>query len=81
MAYSVKSAAKALDMGVRTVWELVRTGEIDSFKIGNSRRIAREALTSYIKRAQAADGHGPTGPSTPPPPPGPKNARQTGFAA
>lgn len=74
MAYSVRTAAKVLDLSVRTVWDLVAKGEIDSFKIGASRRISRAALVAYIERAQADMTHPPSGPSSPPPPSGPKQA-------
>lgn len=76
MAYSVRTAAKVLDLGVRTVWDLVAKGEIESFKIGNARRIRRAALLDFIERHQEAT-HPPAGPSSPPPPPGPK----AGYAA
>lgn len=72
MAYSVRSAAKVLDLSVRTVWDLVSKGDIPSFKIGASRRITRTALAEYVERQIADATHPPSGPSTPPPPPGPK---------
>lgn len=80
MAYSVRSAAKALDLSVRVVWDLVAKGEIDSFKIGASRRITREALVAYIERKSAEraadETHPPAGPNTPPPPSGPGKAER-----
>jgi len=73
MAYSVRSAAKVLDLSVRTVWDLVSRGDIPSFKIGASRRISRAALAEYVERQAADATHPPAGPSSPPPPPGPKS--------
>ena len=49
IAYSVPHAAKVIDLGERTVWQLVQSGEIESFKIGTSRRIMRSALVDYLK--------------------------------
>jgi excisionase family DNA binding protein len=36
------------------MWELVRTGEIESVKIGASRRILRAALVAYIEAHRSA---------------------------
>lgn len=79
IAYRVPHAAQVVDLSERQMWKLVRDGEIESFKIGTSRRIPRAALVAYIERMRAEDDatHPPSGPSTPTPPPGPK----AGFAA
>ena len=50
IAYTVKHAAKVLDIGERTLWQLVNSGEVESFKIGWSRRVSRSALEDYVKR-------------------------------
>src|ERR1044071_896459 len=52
IAYNVPHAAQVIDLSERQVWELVRSGEIESFKIGASRRISRAALVAYVKRHQ-----------------------------
>lgn len=52
LAYSVRHAADVLDLSERRMWELVRTGEVESFKIGASRRIARSVLVAYVERLQ-----------------------------
>lgn len=54
MAYKVPHAAKVLDLGVRTVWQLVKDGEIESIKIGTSRRIPRAALEAFVERCREA---------------------------
>ena len=43
-------AARRLSLARSTLYELVLTGEIDSIKIGRSRRIPVDALTDYIDR-------------------------------
>lgn len=53
MAYKVDSAARILDLSERLVWTLVKSGEIDSFTVGRSRLITREALQTFIARKQA----------------------------
>lgn len=54
-----------LGIGRTFMFELIATGEIDSFKIGSRRRISHDTLTGYIERlraeqAAAADRHGRT---------------------
>lgn len=53
-AYRVPHAAKVLDLGVRTVWGLVHSGEIESIKIGSARRIPRAALVAYVEKLRGA---------------------------
>ncbi|WP_329108929.1 helix-turn-helix domain-containing protein [Micromonospora sp. NBC_01699] len=50
IAYTVKHAAKVMDLGERTIWSLVGSGEIESFKVGDSRRISRDALLAYVQK-------------------------------
>lgn len=50
IAYKVPHAAQVLDLSDRQMWELVRRGDIESFKIGASRRISRAALVAYIEQ-------------------------------
>lgn len=51
-----EEAARLLSIGRSSVYELIGTGEIVSFKIGNLRRIPRGALDDYIAAKQAAAG-------------------------
>ncbi len=41
-------AAERLDLGRTTVYALIASGELGSVKIGRSRRIPIDALTSYV---------------------------------
>lgn len=56
IAYTVPRAAELLDLGPRTVWQLVKAEEdepgtgIESVKIGWSRRVPRAALLAYMER-------------------------------
>lgn len=55
VAYKVPHAAKLLDLGERKVWQLVYSGELESFTVGTARRITRQAILDYIaKRVKAA---------------------------
>jgi excisionase family DNA binding protein len=54
LAYTVPRAAKKLEIGVRSMWNLVHTGQIESVKIGASRRIPREALHAYLESLRGA---------------------------
>jgi excisionase family DNA binding protein len=51
--YSVEEAAYHLGIGRTFMFHLLATGEIDSFKIGNRRKITRDALDAYVSRLQA----------------------------
>ncbi|WP_143232260.1 excisionase family DNA-binding protein [Actinoplanes regularis] len=53
LAYSVKLAAKVLDLGTRKVEQLIANGGIASFTEGRSRRITRWALEEYCRRKEA----------------------------
>ena len=48
LAYRVQTAARLLDLSERVVWELIRTGQIESHKIGAARLIPRAALQRFI---------------------------------
>jgi excisionase family DNA binding protein len=53
LAYSVEEAAALLGIGRTFMFQLVATGEIESFKIGNLRKISHEALVAYIDRLRS----------------------------
>lgn len=42
--------AELLKVGMNTAYHLVNSGEIESFRVGNSHRIQRSAVTDYIIR-------------------------------
>lgn len=44
-----EEVAKYLGVHKNTVYNLCKSGEIPSFKVGNSRRIRTEKLCEYIK--------------------------------
>jgi excisionase family DNA binding protein len=69
LVYSVEQAADLLGVGRTFMFHLLATGEIESFKIGKRRKIARDALHSYINRLrQEQSASGSDGPAAPPPP-------------
>ena len=43
-------AARRLSLARSTVYQLVLTGELESIKVGRSRRVLASALTEYIDR-------------------------------
>lgn len=49
LAVTVDEAARLLEVGSTTIRELVRTGDLQSFKIGRCRRIRRSAIEKYIE--------------------------------
>jgi len=54
LLYSIIDAAEQLSIGRAKVEDLVRTGEIESIKLGRRRLIPAEALTDYVERLRAA---------------------------
>jgi excisionase family DNA binding protein len=50
-------AAELLGVGRSTVYELLQAGQIESVRIGRSRRIPRVALVAYVDRLRGiSDG-------------------------
>lgn len=45
---TVQEMAELLKIGMNTAYKLVNSGEIESFRVGNSHRIQRSAVTDYI---------------------------------
>ena len=49
-----EEAAKALGVSRTTVFELIRTGDLRSVKIGNARRVSATALAEFVAGLEAA---------------------------
>jgi excisionase family DNA binding protein len=47
-AYTVEQVAKMLNIGRDKVYELLRTGQLRSLKIGKLRRITEEQLAEFV---------------------------------
>ena len=45
-----ESAAKRLDVGRTTIFALMKSGELQSVRIGRSRRIPTSALEEYVEK-------------------------------
>lgn len=52
--YTVEEAAEKLRKGRTRTWGAVRTGEVESFKIGARRLISQEAIEEFIRRSETA---------------------------
>lgn len=50
MAVRPERAAELLDVSRATIYNLMSRGELRSFMVGRSRRIAREEIQGYIDR-------------------------------
>ena len=48
LLYSVEEAAHVMGLSRTRIFDLIGAGEIDSVKIGRSRRVPRAALEAYI---------------------------------
>jgi excisionase family DNA binding protein len=53
LLYSIPEAAELIDTGLTKMAELIARGEIESIKIGASRKIPADALTAYVDRLRA----------------------------
>ena len=56
LLYSAEEAAALLGIGRTYMFQLLRTGEIDSRKIGSRRKIPADALERYIERLRSEQG-------------------------
>jgi excisionase family DNA binding protein len=50
---TAEEAARALRVGRSKVYELMRSGELRSVKIGGSRRVSAAALAEFVARLEA----------------------------
>lgn len=53
LLYRPKEAAQALGIGRDKLYDLLRSGRIDSVKDGGARLITREALDAYVRLLEA----------------------------
>ena len=51
--YTVAQVAVIMSLSESKIWQLVRSGELDSVKIGWSRRVAAASVDAYIKKLAA----------------------------
>jgi excisionase family DNA binding protein len=49
-------AAAKLDVGRTTIYALMASGELQSVKIGRSRRVPASSLDEYVGRLESAQG-------------------------
>lgn len=54
LAYSVGNAAKAVGVSARTVWRLIDSGELVTFKLGARTLIRADVLRAFVDRQSAA---------------------------
>lgn len=55
LVYTTEEAASSLSIGVTKTKELLRSGELRSFKIGRHRRIAVSALKEFVILCEMAE--------------------------
>ncbi len=53
LLYRPKEAAKALGIGRDKLYDLIRSGRLDSVKDGGARFITADAMRAYVKLLQA----------------------------
>jgi excisionase family DNA binding protein len=50
LAYDVPAAARLMGVGTTKAWELVRSGQLPSIRIGRRRQVTRQALGQFVER-------------------------------
>jgi hypothetical protein len=53
LAVSAIRAFEMIDVGVTKGYELINSGELDSFTIGRARRITTESINAFVERRLA----------------------------
>ncbi|HMM95048.1 helix-turn-helix domain-containing protein [Phycicoccus sp.] len=61
LLYKVADVAQVLSLSRTKVYELVRSGELPSVRIGGSRRVRGEDLTDYVESLQRISAHARAG--------------------
>ncbi len=59
LAYRAEEAPRVFPIGRTLLFKLIRTGEIESFKVGRARFIPHQALVDFMQRQlaeQSGDG-------------------------
>jgi excisionase family DNA binding protein len=56
---TIEEAAAVLRMSRSRVYDLIRVGELESLKIGWTRRVTRDACKAYVRRLLASEGGDP----------------------
>jgi excisionase family DNA binding protein len=54
ISYSAEGAAKAIGVSKTTIWRLIASGELTTFKIGHRTLIHHDVLEAFIARKVAA---------------------------
>lgn len=54
IAFSMRETADSLGVSERSVWSLVKSGRLASFKVGRSVRISRLAIEAFIENGGAS---------------------------
>ncbi len=58
LLFTAEEAAETLGLGRTVVFELLRSGRLESVKIGSRRRISMAALQSYVSSLGTSQGAG-----------------------
>ena len=58
LLYRIREAAQLLAVGESVINELIARDEIESVKVGRSRRITRAGIEAYVRRLTGGGGDG-----------------------
>ena len=54
IALSMRECANAIGVSERSIWSMVKSGRLASFKVGRSVRISRHAIEAFIEHGSAS---------------------------
>ncbi|KAA5836013.1 helix-turn-helix domain-containing protein [Saccharopolyspora hirsuta] len=57
MLLTVEAAARRLSVSRTTMFRLLKSGAVDSVRIGHARRVPAEAITAYVQRLAEEQQH------------------------
>jgi excisionase family DNA binding protein len=55
--YKVEDAAALLSVSKTRIYELIRSGQLESVTVGRSRRVPSLAVDRYVERLMRGSGH------------------------
>jgi excisionase family DNA binding protein len=55
LAFSMREVGAALGVSERSIWTLINSGKLPSFKIGRSVRVRREDLENFMRNGGTSD--------------------------
>jgi excisionase family DNA binding protein len=59
LAYRIRDAARLLSLSERTVWQLIKSGELPARRIGRAILVTRTAIEEFLDSSEGGSCHTP----------------------